>query len=120
QMAVVIPGVAELARIAEWYGVDLSRSELEEMRELGKEVLGSYAHVDALQGPVLPVKYPRDAGAAPRDEENPFNAWAWRCSIKGAKKGKLAGRTIAVKDNVCVAGLPLCNGSSVLTGFIAN
>ena len=119
-MAVMTPSVSELARIAKAYGFDLSTTELEAIRELGKETLGSYARIDMLEGPRLPVKYARDAGSAPKDEENQFNAWAWRCSIKGANQGKLANRTIAVKDNVCVAGMPLSNGSSVLTGFIPN
>ena len=68
----------------------------------------------------LPVKYPRDAGWPPDPEENRFNAWAWRCSIRGAKEGKLANRSVAFKDNICVAGIPLRNGSSVLAGFIPN
>ena len=119
-MAVMTPSVSELSRIAKAYGFDLSMAELEAIRELSKETLGSYARIDMLEGPRLAVKYARDAGSAPKDEENQFNAWAWRCSIKGANQGKLANRTIAVKDNVCVAGMPLSNGSSVLTGFIPN
>lgn len=119
-MAVSTPSVNELARIAADYGFDLSKQELEAVRSLARDTLSSHARIDMLEGPRLPVKYPRDAGSPPRDEENLHNAWAWRCSIKGASKGKLAKRTIAVKDNVCVAGLPLSNGSSVLTGFVPN
>lgn len=38
--------------------------------------------------------------------------------IRGADGGPLAGRTIAVKDNVMVAGLPMMNGSRSLEGFV--
>jgi amidase len=66
----------------------------------------------------LPVKYPRGPGYRPPAEENRLNAWYWKCSIKGAPAGKLAGKKIAMKDNVCVAGIPMMNGSNVLEGYV--
>ena len=36
-------------------------------------------------------------------------AWYIKTTIKGAAKGKLAGKTVAIKDNVCVAGVPMMN-----------
>ena len=42
----------------------------------------------------------------------------WRCDIKGADVGKLHKRTIAIKDNVCVAGVPMMNGSQILQGYV--
>jgi amidase len=47
-----------------------------------------------------------------------LNAWYYRCSIKGARAGKLKGKTIAIKDNICVAGIPMMNGCSVLEGYV--
>jgi hypothetical protein len=47
-----------------------------------------------------------------------LNAWYQKCSIKGASTGILAGKRIAIKDNVCVAGVPMMNGSSVLEGYV--
>lgn len=119
-MSVSRPSIAELRRIAASYGFDLSDAELEALRAIGDSTLASYARLDQMQAPTLPVKYPRDAGRAPTPEENPYAAWAWRCSVKGAENGKLAGRTIALKDNISLAGIPLRNGSAVLTGFIPN
>ena len=40
------------------------------------------------------------------------------CSIPGAAEGPLAGRTVGVKDNVCVAGIPLLNGSPIMEGYV--
>ena len=51
-------------------------------------------------------------------KENPYNAWYWKCEIKGAAKGLLAGKRVAVKDNICVAGVPMANGSRVLEGYV--
>ncbi|KAH9833949.1 amidase signature enzyme [Teratosphaeria destructans] len=49
----------------------------------------------------------------PDQEENPLNAWAQRTTLKlPHAKGKLSGRTIAFKDNVSIAGLPLGLGCS--------
>ena len=42
----------------------------------------------------------------------------WRCDIKGASNGKLQGKTVAIKDNTCVAGVPMMNGSLTLEGFV--
>ena len=42
----------------------------------------------------------------------------WRCDISGATNGKLHGKTIAMKDNISVAGIPMMNGSQVLEGYI--
>lgn len=43
---------------------------------------------------------------------------AWRCDIQGASSGKLAGKTVAIKDNVAVAGVPMSNGSQLLDGYV--
>ena len=43
-----------------------------------------------------------------------------RCEMKGSATGKLAGKRIAIKDNICIAGLPMMNGSAILEGYIAD
>lgn len=82
--------------------------------------LGDLRRLEQMVEPTLPVKYARTPGYRPAAAENPLNAWFWKCSIKGAASGLLAGKTVAVKDTYCVAGLPLTNGSSVLDGFVPN
>ena len=37
---------------------------------------------------------------------------------KGAPAGLLAGSAVAVKDNICVAGVPMMNGSQLLEGYV--
>src|SRR5439155_14344366 len=65
-----------------------------------------------------PVRHPRTPGHRAAPEENPLNAWYWRCSIRGTAQGPLAGKRVAIKDNVAVAGVPMMNGTSVLEGYV--
>ena len=41
----------------------------------------------------------------------------WRCDIPGAPNGKLQGKSIAIKDCICVAGVPMMMGSQILEGY---
>ena len=115
---VKVPTISELERIARHHFMDLSRQDLEEYRKLIAGFVGSFRRLDQFTEPRLPVKYPRDGGYRPLPSENPYNAWYWKCSIKGAPTGKLAGKTVAIKDNTFVAGIPMMNGANVLEGFI--
>lgn len=117
-MAVRRPSPDDLRRIAHLYGFDLTQEEVETFSVFIEGLLPSYEWLDTLPEPALPVKYPRDAGCRPAPEENPLGAWAWRCSIKGAPAGPLAGKRVAVKDNVSVQGLPLLNGSALMDGYV--
>jgi amidase len=64
-----------------------------------------------------PVDYPRTSGYRPTAEENPINAWYVKTEMRGAPRGPLAGKKVALKDNVCLAGVPMMNGASTLKGY---
>jgi amidase len=117
-MPVQPPTLEELARISDQYGFNISPDRLATFRGLIGPTLGSYARLDELVEPRLPVKYPRQPGFRPAPEDNPLGAWYWRTDIHGADRGPLAGKTVAIKDNVCVAGVPMMNGTEVLEGFV--
>jgi amidase len=74
--------------------------------------------VDAERPPVLVEE--RDRGHRPSAEEDPFNAWLWKCEISGAEAGVLAGKTVSFKDHIAVAGLPLTLGSYRMAGYTAD
>ena len=61
----------------------------------------SYQRIDQLTRLAVSVGYTRTGGYRPHAEENRLNAWYQKCSIQGAVSGPLAGKRIAVKDNVC-------------------
>jgi amidase len=112
------PTLEELRAIAEEYHMTLSLEDLQGFLTEMEGTLASYRRVGELPEPKPEVKYPRTPGYRPSPEDNPLNAWYWRCSIKGAAEGKLAGKRIAIKDNVCVAGVPMMNGSAIMEGFV--
>ena len=76
-----------------------------------------YDALDGLPDALPDPRWPRLPGRIPSGEENPFGAFARIVEIRGAEAGPLAGRTIAVKDCICVAGVPLMNGSATLEGY---
>ena len=113
-----LPSLEFLRSLSEELGLSVSDSDLEAYRELMRGPLGSFEVVAAADQPTLAVRYPREDVRAPRPEENPLNAWYWRCSIKGKADGPLRGKRVVVKDNICVAGVPMMNGSRVIEGYV--
>ncbi|XP_070558579.1 amidase-like isoform X1 [Ptychodera flava] len=105
-------------KIAHKFNLDVTTEELQQYQDRIALSCKAFDMVDSLPEPLLPVKYPRTPGYRPRPEENKLNAWYWRCDIKGADTGKLAGKTLAIKDNIPVAGVPMMNGSYVLEGYV--
>src|SRR5437016_5437549 len=116
-MPVQQPSLEALAQIAANYGFEIASDRLEKFRALIAQTLGSYARLDQLVEPTLPVKYPRQPGCRPSAEDNPLDAWYWKSRISGAESGLLAGKTVAIKDNVCVAGVPMMNGTVTLESY---
>jgi amidase len=113
------PSRQELQRIAREFHFDLSDEELDTFAAAAPVTLAGFRRLDELPDEHLPVKYPRaDLGRRPTGADNPSNGWAWTCSIPGAAEGPLAGKRVGVKDNVCVAGIPMLNGSPIMEGYV--
>lgn len=111
------PNAGQLREAARGFGLHMDEEEASSFLGLMQGTLGSYRRLDQIAEPELAVEYPRSGSYRPGPEENPLNAWYRKCSIKGAESGPLAGKRIAIKDNVCVAGVPMMNGTSVLEGY---
>ena len=80
--------------------------------------IDAYNLIDRLPDELPAVKYPRLPGRRPMPEENTHNAWYVKTTIEGAPSGKLKGKRVALKDNVCVAGVPMMNGASTMEGYV--
>src|SRR5919112_1041611 len=112
------PTAEQLREISAYYNLELSEADVESFLGLIEGTMVSYDRLDQLVEPAPEVRYPRSGGRRPEPEENPLNAWYYRCSIKGSPEGPLSGKRIAIKDNVCVAGVPMMNGTAVLEGYV--
>src|SRR6266705_3488440 len=116
-----VPGVDEVVAVAKELGIHLSPEEAVLYRNYLMEQLSQFdAFVQArLEEPKPPiVSAARKPGWRPTREEDPLNAWMWKCRIEGAAEGVLAGKTVSYKDHIAVAGMPMSFGSFALEGFI--
>ncbi|SFD52359.1 amidase [Bosea sp. CRIB-10] len=117
-MTVPRPTPAELRDAALEIGLHLSESDSRSFHALMQAQFDAYDLVEEMEAPLPPVAYPRGPGHKPAPEDNPYNAWVTRTTIAGAPDGKLAGKLLAIKDNVCVAGVPMSNGTTILRGYV--
>lgn len=116
-MTVQRPTLAQMKAVVTELGMSMSDARVQEFLDVMQGTLSAYDVVDALPDFLPPVLYPRTSGHRPTAEENPMNAWYVKTEIRGAPRGPLLGKAIAIKDNVCVAGVPMMNGASTLKGF---
>jgi amidase len=115
-----LPSIRQIIELAEGFGIDMPEADAEEYQTLMRGPIASFKRLEDLPEYRPPVKYPRGPGYRPSAEENPYNAWYWRCQIEGAAEGPLKGYDVGIKDAIGVAGIPMMNGSRLLEGFIAD
>ena len=115
-----IPTPADIASVAELFGINLSHEETLTYQAYVTEQLEAFdtfaqARIDEERPPLL---FPeRSPGRRPSAIEDPNNAWLWKCNIGGGD-GILAGKTVSYKDHTAVAGIPLTFNSFALEGYI--
>jgi amidase len=117
-VAVALPTPDQLRIVAAQCGLALTDEDVTSFRGLMQGSVDAYNAVAAMPDEVPIVRYPRTPGYRPASEDNPRNAWYRRSIVKGASSGKLKGKTVALKDNIMLAGVPMMNGSSTLEGFV--
>jgi amidase len=117
QHAVQVPTPPQLFGIAEEIGLDLSDADVASFTELLRPNIAAYNALDAMADCLPTVRYPRAPGYRPTGEENKFNAWYTKTIVPGAGTGKLKGRTVVLKDNIMLAGVPMMNGAATMQGY---
>ena len=116
-MTVNRPTVEQLHAVAKDLGMSMSDADIASYLAIMQPNFAAYDAVAAMPDYLPTVKYPRTPGYKPEGEENKYNAWYVKTTVKGAPAGKLAGKTVVLKDNVCLAGVPMMNGASTLEGY---
>ena len=117
-MAIKRPTREQLSDMAAGFGFHLDSRQLAEYDDALQANFDAYDAIDALPDYLPVVAYPRTPGYRPEGDENRYGAWARKSTIHGAADGKLRGRTVVVKDNICVAGVPMRNGSTTFEGYV--
>jgi amidase len=116
-MPVQPPGPDALAEVAAHYGLGLGEEDLAGFAPMVGGLLASWDAVEELYAASAPAA-PQRSWTRPEDADNPYNAWYVRTEITEGGDGPLAGRTVAIKDNTAVAGVPMMNGSRTLEGYV--
>jgi amidase len=111
------PSVADLRQAATRLGMNPSDAYLEAATRIVAPLAAAYAALDAEPDDV-PVVHGERVFARPDPEQNRLGAWYMQTSIKTRDSGKLAGMRVALKDNVCLAGVPMMIGASILEGYV--
>ena len=113
-----IPTLEQLREVAVELGLTFPDADLAAHREALVPSFAAYNSLDRMPDELPPVTYPRLPGRRPTPEENRYGAWYVKSEIEGAAAGKLNGKTIALKDNICLAGVPMMNGASTMEGYV--
>jgi len=117
-MAIIRPTLEQLQSLASRLHMQLTPEQASEYLALMQASLDAYDLIDELPDFIPLVRYERTAGYRPSSRENPLNAWYYRTEVMGASTGKLLGKTVALKDNISLAGVPMMNGAAPLAGFV--
>ncbi|WP_320203194.1 amidase [Agrobacterium rosae] len=112
------PTFRQIRELADHYNLELTDAEVTSYQGMMSGVIKSTEVLEAIPEFRPEVKYPRTPGYRPDAEENPYNAWYYKCRIEGAPSGLLKGYDVGIKDAHCVAGVPMMNGTRVLEGYI--
>lgn len=99
--------------------LDPDEQELSDYESLIDQALRMFDTLDTLPQPPIHIKYPnRDDWRKPEATEDPTNSFITYCDVQGAEKGKLQGLRVGLKDNIRLAGIPMTNGSSLLSEYV--
>lgn len=112
------PTLNQMKDIVESLHMHMSDAEVGDYLDVLEGTFKSYDRIAQLPDYIPEVRYPRTPGYRPGADENPLNAWAVKTEVRGASHGPLSGKQVVLKDNVCLAGVPMMNGASTLEGYV--
>lgn len=115
------PSQEDLLDLSDRYHLQITETELLDFQELIAGVMEGYDALDQYPDPVREViPAVRIPGRRPEPKEDPLNGVVRFCDVRatGSNKGQLAGKTIGLKDTICISGIPLNCGSRLLYDFV--
>ncbi|KAK7937703.1 amidase signature enzyme [Apiospora aurea] len=71
------------------------------------------------------TRFPRKDVHRPEGQDHAGNAWAWRCDVRDTSPttkgtGLLAGKTLILKDNIALKGVPCLLGTDIFQDWTPN
>jgi len=112
------PTLEQMQQIVGSLHMSMSSREVADYLEILEGTFQAYDRLTQLPDNLPPVRYPRTPGVKPSAADNPLNAWAVKSEVRGAAHGPLSGKRVVLKDNICLAGVPMMNGASSLEGYV--
>ena len=112
------PTHAQLMEISQDFGFNLPSDKVREFAEVMDPIWQDYDTVDAMADYVPVVNRPLSEWTFPAPKDNPLNAWYARTEISLDNNGPLSGMSVALKDSICLAGVPMTYGTRTLEGYI--
>ncbi|MDQ2050423.1 amidase family protein [Natronolimnohabitans sp. A-GB9] len=115
------PTEDDLRELADSLYLDLTDDELEFFAEMAAQRADAYETVRSYDPePRLGGNERRERtnGTRVPSAEDPYNAWVSKCYVEGDANGELDGLDVAIKDNICVAGVEMTCGSHPVVGYV--
>lgn len=108
---------AALAQIAAEAGIGIAEADIATYEAVVDGLLDSWNRVEELYSD-LALSVPERSWVRPDEGHDELHAWYVQTELNETQSGPLAGRRVAIKDNVSVAGVPMMNGSRTVDGYI--
>ncbi|MGW4336409.1 amidase [Rhodococcus koreensis] len=116
-MYIPAPTPQEILEISRNLGLGVSEEDAKSYAEVVATSVQDYetvAKIAAEAAPQSPVG--REYTLPTASESN--NGWHIHSHISEKSTGRLAGRSVVIKDSIPVAGLPMINGSNIFEGYV--
>ena len=118
-MTIRRPNSEDLRRLAEQNHFEITQSEMDAFQRMIPGLFESYDMLAQMPETHPTLRYSsRDSGTRPSPKDDPYNAILRRCRLEGATGGRLAGKRIGLKNNICVSGFPMTCASLILEHYV--
>lgn len=112
------PSAADIDVAAKHFGFHLDTEAQQSFLDFVCRTMSAYDVVDELYQEIARPQRAARAYQFPAPKCNPLGAWYVTAQIISGARGPLSGRTVAIKDNIAVAGIPMMDGSRAVEGFV--